>query len=214
MSGAVEDYRRYDVDWLQVGVIFLLIAYHSLLSFQSDEFATYASNAHGLVLGFICFIFGYGFVQAGEGFWKNMKWIGPLSLVLALGLYLDRQLGWIGLGSSVTGAESGFWILGVVGLASMALNKPSPAPSYLSKAVYPVYILHLPIENTLNLWIIQLPFPPAVQWFSLFALTMALSFGLYELIKRLPFLQAFFGIFRQKSSPQGTKPPSPSSIDG
>ena len=86
-------------------------------------------------------------------------------------------------------------MLAILGHGSVYLNRPSKALSYLSKAVYPVYIIHLPVQYALASYIVPMILPAEIKLVLLLAGTFGVCFLIYELaIKRLKWIRPLFGM--------------------
>jgi len=113
-----------------------------------DYYSTFVDSLHGWIIGIICFFTGFTLISLKDVFWQEVKKIRWYALVIALMLYLVRlfifqlapSLKWL------VAFESWSWMLTAIGFASYYLNKPSASLKYFSTAVYPVYIIHLPIQ--------------------------------------------------------------------
>ena len=111
-------------------------------------FASYANTPHGFWLGLLAFFTGFIFISLGEIFWRAVERIKIIALSIAIPLYLVRLLVFQLEGPFfLTVIESWSWLFAIFGFCATYLNKPSSTLSYLSKAVYPVYILHMIFLN-------------------------------------------------------------------
>ena len=111
-------------------------------------FASYANTPHGFWLGLLAFFTGFIFISLGEIFWRAVESIKIIALSIAIPLYLVRLLVFQLEGPFIlTVIESWSWLFAIFGFGATYLNKPSSTLSYLSKAVYPVYILHMIFLN-------------------------------------------------------------------
>jgi len=111
-------------------------------------FASYANTPHGFWLGLLAFFTGFIFISLGEIFWRAVERIKIIALTIAIPLYLVRLLVFQLEGPFfLTVIESWSWLFAIFGFGATYLNKPSSTLSYLSKAVYPVYILHMIFLN-------------------------------------------------------------------
>jgi len=87
------------------------------------------------------------------------------------------------------------WMLAVLGFGSRYLNKPSDSLGYLSKAVYPVYVVHLPIQFIAAYFLLPLSLPAYLKLAVLLMCTFSFSLLLYEFVlRRLKWLRPLFGI--------------------
>lgn len=183
---------------ISVWMLALLFAVESALV-QPVNFIGYANTFHGLLLGFAGYLFGMLVVSGGSQVWDHFRVMWIPSIVIAFVLYLIRVIFRdldlpIFVTNLAVGVESAMWITGIFGIAGKLLNRPSKTLTYLSRAVYPVYIFHLPIENALSLVIFKLKVSGEVQLLLLIVGTVGLSFGVYELVKRVEFLRPLFGM--------------------
>lgn len=161
-----------------------------------DDFVTYADTWHGFWLGMVCFLTGFAFVSLGDTFWQSVKGIRWPALALAFVLYLVR-IGGVETGDFqdlLTGLESASWMLAILGLGAVYLNRKSSLLRYLSAAVYPVYILHLPIQFALAYVILPLELPAEAKLALLLVGTFGICFLLYEVIRRMKWIRPLFGI--------------------
>ena len=114
----------------------------------SQGFASYANTPHGFWLGLLAFLTGFIFISLGDVFWRAVERIKIIALGIAIPLFLVRMIVFqFGGPFFMTVIESWSWLFAVIGFGSTYLNRPSSALTYLSKAVYPVYILHMIFLN-------------------------------------------------------------------
>jgi peptidoglycan/LPS O-acetylase OafA/YrhL len=134
---------------------------------------------------------------AQDVFWPAVVRIRWVALAVALSLYLVRllifelqgELAWL------TALESMSWMLAILGFGSLYLNKPSRSLSYLGKAVYPVYIVHLPVQFTTAYFLLPLPLSAYLKLTVLLAGTFGFSILLYEyVLRRLKWIRPLFGV--------------------
>ena len=157
-------------------------------------YASYAFTLHGLVLGFICFALGFLLVSTGKAGRRSAERGRFAALAIASGLCLARQFElWPGL-NALLALESMSWMIAVWGFASRHLDKPSKTLRYLSSAVFPVYILHLPVQAFVSSFLMPLGIHPLPKFFLLVALTISGSLGLYEIVKRIRWVRLLFGM--------------------
>jgi surface polysaccharide O-acyltransferase-like enzyme len=94
-------------------------------------------------------------------------------------------------------------IVAVCGFAHRHLQFDSASRRYLTVAVFPVYIVHQTLIVTMAHLAKPLNLPPFVEGFLLVGLTIALSFGVVEVVRRVPLLQPLFGVQGKPRAPQG-----------
>jgi len=85
-------------------------------------------------------------------------------------------------------------IVAVCGFAHRHLNRDSASRHYLTEAVFPVYILHQTLIVSLAHLIKPAKIAPACEGLVLVVLTLCISFGAFELIRRLAVLRPLFGL--------------------
>lgn len=183
---------NYPFSPLLVNVLFIL----EVVIIQPKPFAMYADTLHGFVLGFIAFFFGYLFMYVGKSFWQNVLQWRWLYFGLALILFTVRYVVYATEAPGyLTTIESNSWIFAVFGFCYKHLNKPSRTLSYLTKAAYPVYIIHMIVLYLAAYWILPLKLPVYISFPLIVLATFAGCYGIYELIvKRVPFLRPLFGL--------------------
>ena len=116
---------------------------------------------------------------------------------MGLGLYLIRLVdyGFVNVPNPLMAIESASWILTCFGFAAVHLNQPSARLRYLNGAVYPMYILHMPIQFMLSILILPLDTPPLFQLMLLIAGVLGISWAMYHIVlRRLTWLHWAFGI--------------------
>ncbi|MEM6785403.1 MAG: DoxX family protein [Bacteroidota bacterium] len=161
-----------------------------------EEFTLYVESLHGWALGFVCFLLGYLCVATGAVFWSAATRHRWAALLLAVGLYGvrlgDFQLQ--GMPNALIGLESMAWMLAVLGFAARHLDAPSPTLSYFSRAVYPVYIVHMPVQFVAAYVLLDLPTAAPLKLVLLTSATFAGSLLLYEGLRRVRWLGPLFGM--------------------
>lgn len=105
-----------------------------------------------------------------------------------------------------------WWVVGILGLALRYLQFTTPAVEYLSRAAYPVYIIHMPILSFIALWIVRLDMNLWLKFGAITILALAASLAIYDLlISRVGLFRLLFGL---RSSEQPQKPPRHSAPGG
>ena len=168
---------------------------------QPDVYALYAQTWHGFFLGLFAFLLGFLFVYSGATFWNTLlkwKW---MYLILACTLFGVRYtIFQTEAPGYLMSMESSVWIYAFLGLAYQYLNKPSAILSYLSKAAYPVYIIHMLVLYLGGLFILPLAIPAFVQFICITIFTFLGCLVLYEfMIRRVSFLRPLFGLDWKKT---------------
>lgn len=180
---------------LSVNVFFIA----EVLIFQPKPFALYAKTWHGFAIGFLAFFFGFLFMNTGKVFWKTVKQWKWLFLGLATILFTIRFVVFATEGPLyLISIESNCWIFSIFGFCYQYLNKPSKILSYLSKAAYPVYIIHMIVLYVAAKLILPFHLPALVAFTIITCITFLASYVLYEfVIRRIAILRPLFGLNRK-----------------
>lgn len=172
-----------------------------VLILQPKPFALYAETWHGFFIGLLAFLWGFLFMYVGKPFWDTVKKWRWLYLGLAAVLYTIRYVIFTADGTYNEGPlyiisiESNSWIFSIFGFCYQYLNKPSKILSYLSKAAYPVYIIHMIVLYLAAKLVLPLQLPALVSFSLITFITFIGCYVLYELIiRRIPILRPLFGL--------------------
>ncbi|MEM0913456.1 MAG: acyltransferase family protein [Planctomycetota bacterium] len=166
--------------------------------------------------GLVSYGLGFLLVALGDRMWPAIRMVCHAALPLALLLYLARievlDWAWIAPGHVNTSIESGMWMLAFLGYGSLLLRRPSPVFAYLNRGVFPMYVLHLPVQQLMALGLFRFEINPLLMLGLHFTFTYGLSVGLYEAARRCPpWLGVLVGLAPRKAKPGVDKPASPSS---
>lgn len=179
-----------------LGLVLLILPFVlEAVLLKPGMFMLYAQTAHGFWLGLLAFLIGYLMVYAGNSFWELAKRWNWALLVAAASLFLLRLFAYnLEAPNALLAIESNLWVLAVLGLGYRYLNRPHPALRYLSRAAYPVYILHMVFLYLAS----YLLFPIQIPAWGAFVLVVALTFvgcySTYEVIRRVKWLRPLFGL--------------------
>jgi glucan biosynthesis protein C len=101
-------------------------------------------------------------------------------------------------------AGLGNWLIlvGILGCGKRYLDRTSPALSYLAEGSYPVYILHQTVIVVFAFSIVGWAVWEPLQWVALLAVSVAVTFALYEGVRRWSVTRFLFGM-RRKRRPAG-----------
>jgi hypothetical protein len=87
------------------------------------------------------------------------------------------------------------WVLAALGAGHRWLNRDGPVLRYASQAIYPFYILHLPLATLIAYFIVQTSLAPSIKYTTIVLGAIALSLALYEYaVKRVNVLRVCFGL--------------------
>ena len=85
-------------------------------------------------------------------------------------------------------------ILAICGFGHRHLGFDSAKRRYLTEAVFPVYILHQTLIVTMAHWLKPVKLAPGIEGGILIVLTFAISFGGFEVMRRVAVLRPLFGL--------------------
>ncbi len=182
--------------------------YSNFVNFAGIPFLPFGEfNIHGFFVGLICFLIGFLFASSGDIFWNAVRNIKFITLSLAIILFLQRLIFYLfpvwegGLGAYplfvnniLIAFEAVCWMLSFTGLASSFLNKKNRILTYMTVAIFPIYIFHMPVQQFLAVYIYSLPIAPFIKLILMFFLTTLICIILYEVIKRLKGFRVVFGL--------------------
>jgi peptidoglycan/LPS O-acetylase OafA/YrhL len=181
-------------------VIVFLITYF-LLSIETgiikpDVYTLYAYNIHGWGLGMIAFTMGFYIMSLGSGFWdsfKNWKWV---YLGIAIALYINRLFDAnLSAAFYLNSLETSAWIFSIFGFFYLYARRSNKTLRYLSKAAYPVYIIHMFVQLGISSILFPLYLPININFILLTSLTLGLSLAIYHMfIKPWKWIRPLFGL--------------------
>jgi glucan biosynthesis protein C len=103
-------------------------------------------------------------------------------------------------------------ILTVCGFGYLHLNFDSASRRYLTQAVFPVYVLHQTLIVSMAHWLKPVKLAPAIEGPILIVLTFAISFGVFEAVRRSAVLRPLFGLGRLTSQTSAYVAQAPATV--
>jgi len=162
---------------------------------KPETFELFALTLHGLVIGFLAFLFGFLAVISGDEFWKTVRSWRWAMLVLAVAMFIVRlKVFHLEAPLFYSAIEACCWIFAVFGTANRYLGRPGNALRYLTSAAYPVYILHMIFLYLGSRIFFHMEISALMKFFLVVVFTFTGCFTSYELIRRLSFLRPLFGL--------------------
>ena len=163
-----------------------------------DYYTTYALTEHGFILGLIWFAIGIILTSQGDAFWESNKKNWRLHLALGMTSYFYRLFNNFiedyALDNRLIAFESFNFIFALLGLAAVYLNKDTPQLTYYKTAVYPVYIVHLPVQMAVMYFFAGINIHPIIKFPIALFLICFLSLTIYHAIKNIKPLRPLFGL--------------------
>jgi len=95
-------------------------------------------------------------------------------------------------------------IVGLLGLGKRYLDRTSPVLAYLSEGSYPVYILHQTVIVVAAFSIVGLAAAEPLQWLTLLVVSVACTFALYEVVRRVAVTRFLFGMRPKRKAARAT----------
>lgn len=183
--------------------------YPNFVNFAATPFLPFGFgfNIHGFFVGLLCFLIGFLFASSGDVFWNSVKNLKFITLILAAILFLQRLIFyqfpvWEGdpvayslqISNMLTAFESVCWMVSFTGLASSFLSKKNHVLTYMTAAIFPMYIFHMPVQNFIARFVYPLSITPILKFITVFSLTLLICIMLYEVVKRLKGFRIVFGL--------------------
>ena len=178
----------------------------------------WANHAHSLTYVLIGF-----WLAKSESFRGAVRRVMPAAISLAIGLGVVLSVLWAQW-DALAVSEDWQWviwparmgrilyawlvILSLIGLAQRYLNRPGPLLSYMTKAIFPWYILHQTLIILAGFWLTRQGLNVWAEFALVITATVAGCFLLNELIiRRVPVLRPLFGLpYRQEQARTDTLP--------
>jgi len=168
-----------------------------------DFYQVYANTSHGFFLGFIWFLLGVILTSQGDAFWESNKRNWKIHLALGSLSYLYRLFNefesGFALDNRLIAFESFNFIFLMLGLGALYLNKDSPQLTYYKTAVYPVYIVHLPVQMLVMFYFSKINLHPVIKFPIALFLICFLSLTIYHAVKNSKYLRPLFGLKNNKN---------------
>ena len=172
-------------------------AYSEVVNY-GRSYQEYANTSHGFLLGFIWFFLGVLLVSQGEVFWESNKRNWKRHLFVGFACYFYRFFNnfedGFSLDNRLISFESFNFIFLMLGLGAVYLNKDSPQLTYYKTAVFPVYIVHLPVQMAVMYYFAGINIHPIIKFPIALFLICFLSLTIYHAIKNIKPLRPLFGL--------------------
>lgn len=149
-------------------------------------------------------LFLAGAVLSGQAaFWRELERLRFPALGIALACWAalvaylwqpETVQAWPAAARTVWAACQWCAIVAACGFARRHLSGDGPALRYLAQAVFPVYILHQTLIVCFARLLRGTALPPATEGLVLVVLTVTASFGIFEIVRRVPLLRPLFGL--------------------
>ncbi len=176
-----------------------------VLLFVPEWLCQYILNIGGKSFGqfMLLFLFGYD-ILSEEDISREIRRCRLVSLTLCVlsgSLYVflycfqNIRSAWI-TGLYIFYGWTG--ILALLGIGQASLNFHNRLSHYFTRASFPVYILHMPVVVVVGYYVLHFPLGVAGQFFTIVLLSSVFTFGIYEIVKRIPVLGFFLGIPKRK----------------
>jgi peptidoglycan/LPS O-acetylase OafA/YrhL len=159
-------------------------------------------------------LFLAGAVLSGQpGFWRELERLRWAALGIALASWAaliayhwqpEPVQQWPAIARTVWTACQWCAIVAACGFARRHLSGDGPARQYLAQAVFPVYILHQTLIVCFTRLLRGTALAPLTEGCVLVVLTVTASFGIFEIVRRVPLLRPLFGL--RGTAPADVKP--------
>ncbi|QGZ38536.1 surface polysaccharide O-acyltransferase-like enzyme [Pseudoduganella flava] len=163
-------------------------------------------------------LFLAGAALAGQrAFWRELETLRFAALGIALACWAalvtyhwqpEAVQTWTTAARAVWALCQWCAIVAVCGFGHRHLGFDSAKRRYLTQAVFPVYIAHQTLIVCFSRLLRTAALPPAVEGLVLVVLTLTASFGIFEVVRRVPLLRPWFGLKRDEV-PETAAVPAP-----
>ncbi len=176
-----------------------------ILLFVPEWLCQYVLNIGGKSLGqfMMLFLLGY-YILSEESILQKLKHYRLVSLALCIlsgSLYIYLYCFQNLRNELITGLYIFYGWMGIItllGIGQSKLNFHNQLSRYLTRASFPVYILHMPVLVVVGFIVLNFPLGVTGQFLTITLISAVLTFLIYEIIKRIPALRFFLGIPKQK----------------
>jgi len=179
------------------GFVFIILPFVAeTMIINPGSFETYSLTLHGFLIGLLAFFFGFTVIYSGDEFWDTvLRWRWAL-LFIAIIMFIVRLLIFdLKSPNYILPVESISWILSAFGFAHKYLNRPGKALRYLSRAAYPVYIIHMAFLYLGSYLIFPLSISAGIKLILMIIFTTISCVVFYDLIiRRIKYLRPLFGL--------------------
>ena len=164
---------------------------------------------HNHAMSLPVFLLGAAMARQGE-FWQRLDaarfaalgfslatWAG---VVCFSAMHESFQISWLPAARIAYAMCQWSGIVAVCGFGHRHLNFDSAKRRYLTQAVFPVYILHQSVIVCLAMALRATGLPPMTEGLLIVVLTLAISFAVFEVLRRVPLLQPLFGVGKAAGS--------------
>ncbi len=147
---------------------------------------------------FLLFFTGYLFMM-DDRFQRTIDKYALLFLLIGISCTVILKFFYSFIGNEtvafiITNLNRWMWLLCILGYGHRGLKANNSLLKYLSSSSYPFYLFHLLLNTIVGYYIIQLPFSTGIKYPIIVILTIASTFLVYEIIKRIPGIRFLFGI--------------------
>jgi len=165
-------------------------------------------------------LFLAGAVLSGQpGFWRELERLRFAALGIALACWAalvayhwqpEALQAWPLAARTAWAACQWCAIVAACGFARRHLSGDGPARQYLAQAVFPVYILHQTLIVCFSRLLRGAALVPVTESIVLVVLTVTASFGIFEIVRRVPLLRPLFGLkgIARHAAPAALRPAS------
>ncbi len=177
-----------------------------ILLFIPEWLCLYVLNIGGKSLGqfMILYLFGY-YILSKECILQKIKKYRYINLALCItsgGIYTYLYCFENLRNEWMTGLYIFYGWMGIItllGIGQSKMNFHNKVSCYLTRASFPVYILHMPVLVVVGFFVLKFPIGVAGQFLLIMLISSIMTFLIYEIIKRIPVLRFFLGISKPKS---------------
>ena len=195
MSIWIQKIQKWSVQPLVFILVTILYVLESNL-LKPELYTLYAFTNHGYLMGFISFGAGFFMMSLSKDFWECFKIWKWFYAVLAIVLFSIRIIIYdLEAPYYLMSIESAAWIFAVFGFFYHYANHSGAILHYLSKAAYPVYIIHMIVQYGISSLLFPLGISANLKLLILIPGTLGLCMLFYHfIIRKFNFIKPLFGL--------------------
>jgi glucans biosynthesis protein C len=189
-----------------IGILFALVI--GLLSvpfpfFQNNLISDWGYFTYNLVAFLLGYIFSYHqqfWVIVGKS-WRISLTMGAILSIICI--WIDLRLPAFStaaynphymLFSLLSGFNTWFWILSMLGISRKFLDKNTSFLKYFSKASYSFYIIHLVLMVVIGFYLVKLRLGSIAEFFLFTLISYIVILIFYEVLRRIPVIRFLLGM--------------------
>ena len=189
----------FSIPFILEGHLLDLVAFNNEIAYGT-KYSTYVGTNHGFLLGFIWFLTGILLTSQGDNFWNSNLQNIKVHTFIAIPLLINRFINDFEVINKLIAFESFNFIFLILGLSAKYLNRDSSQLEYYKTAIFPLYIVHLPVQMGVMYLFSDFNIPFLIKFPLVLFLICFLSLTIYHAVKNFRILRPLFGLTNKKNN--------------